>query len=125
MKKAVCLLSGGMDSTTLAYVAREMGYEILALHMNYGQRTEKKERECAVRIAEHLDAADFVEIGENDYVVYGDDIYATEFDTVFTATVVVNGEDTANVKYSVNSYIYAICNKANVSDSMLELAKAT
>ncbi|MBR5008974.1 MAG: 7-cyano-7-deazaguanine synthase QueC [Methanocorpusculum sp.] len=71
MKKAVCLLSGGMDSTTLAYVAREMGYEILALHMNYGQRTEKKERECAVRIAEHLDAADFVEISLDYFTKFG------------------------------------------------------
>ncbi|MDD3046669.1 MAG: 7-cyano-7-deazaguanine synthase, partial [Methanocorpusculum sp.] len=52
MKKAVCLLSGGMDSTTLAFVAKKMGYDILALHVNYGQRTEKKELECAKKIAE-------------------------------------------------------------------------
>ncbi|MDD5187436.1 MAG: 7-cyano-7-deazaguanine synthase, partial [Methanoregula sp.] len=38
--KAVCLLSGGMDSSTLAYLAQSQGYEILALHLNYGQRTE-------------------------------------------------------------------------------------
>lgn len=71
MKKAVCLLSGGMDSTTLAYVARDMGYEILALHMNYSQRTEKKERECAIKIAEHLDAADFVEISLDYFEKFG------------------------------------------------------
>ncbi|MCK8518784.1 7-cyano-7-deazaguanine synthase QueC [Methanoculleus sp. 7T] len=62
MKKAVCLLSGGMDSTTLAYVAKDMGYDIIALHFTYGQRTEKKERECARTIAGTLDALDFVEI---------------------------------------------------------------
>ena len=44
MMKAVCLLSGGMDSATLAYVAKSRGYDILALHLNYGQRTERKER---------------------------------------------------------------------------------
>ncbi|HJJ97104.1 MAG TPA: 7-cyano-7-deazaguanine synthase, partial [Methanocorpusculum sp.] len=71
MKKAVCLLSGGMDSTTLAYVAKDMGYEILALHMNYGQRTETKERECAQRIAEHLDAVDFVEISLDYFTKFG------------------------------------------------------
>ena len=49
--RAVCLLSGGMDSTTLAYVAKDMGYGICALHFNYGQRTERKERECARKIA--------------------------------------------------------------------------
>ncbi|MCC7566389.1 MAG: 7-cyano-7-deazaguanine synthase QueC [Methanomicrobiaceae archaeon] len=60
--KAVCLLSGGMDSTTLAYTARDMGYEILALHFTYGQRTEEKERACARTIARLLDAVEFVEI---------------------------------------------------------------
>jgi len=60
--KAVCLLSGGMDSTTLAYVAKDMGYDIIALHFTYGQRTEEKERECARTIARMLDAQDFVEI---------------------------------------------------------------
>ncbi|MCM2464832.1 7-cyano-7-deazaguanine synthase QueC [Methanoculleus sp. CWC-02] len=62
MMKAVCLLSGGMDSTTLAYVAKDMGYEIVALHFTYGQRTEKKERSCARTVARMLDATEFVEI---------------------------------------------------------------
>ena len=60
--KAVCLMSGGMDSTTLAYVAKDMGYDILALHMNYGQRTQRKELACARCVAERLDAVDCVEI---------------------------------------------------------------
>ncbi|MBN2733678.1 MAG: 7-cyano-7-deazaguanine synthase QueC [Methanomicrobiaceae archaeon] len=60
--KAVCLISGGMDSSTLAYVARDMGYEILALHMRYGQITEDKELECAKKIANSLGASEFMEI---------------------------------------------------------------
>ena len=55
--KAVCLLSGGMDSSTLAYQAKAEGYDILALHFTYGQRTAEKERECAERIARHLHAS--------------------------------------------------------------------
>jgi len=43
MKKAVCILSGGMDSTTTAYIAKNNGYEVVGVHFNYGQRTEKKE----------------------------------------------------------------------------------
>jgi 7-cyano-7-deazaguanine synthase len=62
MMKAVCLLSGGMDSSTIAYLARNEGYDILALHLNYGQRTEEKERACARKIAGMLDAKDFVEV---------------------------------------------------------------
>lgn len=59
---AVVLLSGGMDSATLAYVARDRGYGIIALHVNYGQRTEAKERKCAQRIASLLGAAEFFEV---------------------------------------------------------------
>lgn len=42
IKKAVCILSGGMDSTLASYMAKNEGYEIIAVHFNYGQRTEKK-----------------------------------------------------------------------------------
>lgn len=42
MMKVVCLLSGGMDPSTLAYLARSEGYDIFALHLNYGQRTKRK-----------------------------------------------------------------------------------
>ena len=62
MKKAVCLISGGMDSSTLAYLAKDMGYDICALHFSYGQRTEEKERKCAEAIAVCLDAEEFIEI---------------------------------------------------------------
>jgi 7-cyano-7-deazaguanine synthase len=43
MKKAVVILSGGMDSTTAAFIAKSEGYEIIPVHFNYGQRTEKRE----------------------------------------------------------------------------------
>jgi 7-cyano-7-deazaguanine synthase len=62
MMKAVCLISGGMDSSTLAYLARDMGYELFCLHFNYGQRTERKERQSAEKIAGLLDAREFLEI---------------------------------------------------------------
>jgi len=61
-KKAVCLLSGGMDSSTLAYLARNQGYDIYALHFMYGQMTEKRELACAKAIAESLNAAEFLKI---------------------------------------------------------------
>jgi len=62
MMDAVCLLSGGMDSTTLAYHAKSEGYAIYALHLNYGQRTEAKERACAKKVASLLHAKEFIEI---------------------------------------------------------------
>jgi 7-cyano-7-deazaguanine synthase len=51
-----------MDSSTLAYLAKSKGYDILALHANYGQRTETKERACAKKVAGFLSAQDFTEI---------------------------------------------------------------
>jgi len=69
--KAVCLLSGGMDSSTLAYVAKDMGYDLIALHFTYGQRTEVKERACARTIAQMLDAVEFVEIGLEHFKAIG------------------------------------------------------
>jgi len=71
MMKAVCLLSGGMDSSTLAYLAQSQGYEILALHLNYGQRTEGKERACAQKIAGLLGAIDFVEVDVRYFSTFG------------------------------------------------------
>lgn len=60
--KAVCLLSGGMDSSTLAYFARDRGYEIFALHLNYGQRTEGRELAAARAVAERLGAIELLPV---------------------------------------------------------------
>jgi 7-cyano-7-deazaguanine synthase len=38
MRKAVVLLSGGLDSMVTAAIAREQGFAVLALTVNYGQR---------------------------------------------------------------------------------------
>ena len=40
--KAVVLLSGGLDSTTTLYYAKDHGYECFALIFNYGQRHRKE-----------------------------------------------------------------------------------
>jgi 7-cyano-7-deazaguanine synthase len=60
-----------MDSSTLAYLAKSRGYEILALHLNYGQRTERKERLCAKKIAHLLNAEAFVEINLDYFTRFG------------------------------------------------------
>ena len=55
MKPAVCLLSGGLDSSTcLAYAIRE-GFECHALSFDYGQR-HRTELESATRVAVSLGA---------------------------------------------------------------------
>jgi len=54
-KKAVCIMSGGMDSTLSAYMMKNEGYEIIAVHFNYDQRTQTKELECFENISASLD----------------------------------------------------------------------
>lgn len=52
MKKAVCLLSGGLDSTTVLAIALSEKWNITALTINYGQ-LHRREIESARRIAFH------------------------------------------------------------------------
>jgi 7-cyano-7-deazaguanine synthase len=53
--QAVVLLSGGLDSMVAAGVAREQGFRILALTVDYQQR-HRIELEAAGRIARHVGA---------------------------------------------------------------------
>lgn len=53
--KAVCLLSGGLDSATSLACARAAGFECYALSFDYGQR-HRIELEAAARVAAHLEA---------------------------------------------------------------------
>ena len=55
VKKAVCLISGGLDSCVTAFIAKNEDYEIYALSFNYGQRHDK-EIQCAKNIASAVNA---------------------------------------------------------------------
>ncbi|WP_456452217.1 7-cyano-7-deazaguanine synthase QueC [Hydrogenimonas sp.] len=54
MKKAVVILSGGMDSTTAAYIAKNDGYDLVAVHFDYRQRTESRERRAFEAVCDAL-----------------------------------------------------------------------
>lgn len=58
-KSAIVLLSGGLDSMVAAALAREAGYAIHALTVDYNQR-HRIELESAARIAAHLGAAEHI-----------------------------------------------------------------
>jgi len=57
MNKAVCLLSGGLDSATSTACASRDGFEVHALSFDYGQR-HHVELDAAKRVARHLGATD-------------------------------------------------------------------
>ena len=48
-EKAICLFSGGLDSSTVLYWALREGYDVVALSIYYGQ-THEKEIECSKHI---------------------------------------------------------------------------
>lgn len=55
MKKAVCIISGGMDSALCAYIAKlKDKNEVIALHFNYNQRTQDKEKKAFNDICDDL-----------------------------------------------------------------------
>lgn len=55
MKKAVVLLSGGMDSAAVVAMAREQGFAVYALSVHYGQR-HTSELDAAAAVAQALGA---------------------------------------------------------------------
>lgn len=56
-RRAICLLSGGLDSATCLAIARAEGYRCYCLSFDYGQR-HSVELDAASRVAEQLKAAE-------------------------------------------------------------------
>jgi 7-cyano-7-deazaguanine synthase len=69
MKRAVILLSGGIDSTTTLAIAMAEGYEACALSFDYGQR-HQIEVEAARRVASSLGAKEH-RVAKIDLRVFG------------------------------------------------------
>lgn len=67
--KAVVLLSGGLDSATVAAMAKADGYELYALSFKYGQR-HAVELEAAARVAKSLGVKEH-KIAEIDLRLFG------------------------------------------------------
>ena len=57
MRRAVVLVSGGLDSATVLAIARERGYECHCLSLDYGQR-HRSELDAAARVAAALGASE-------------------------------------------------------------------
>ncbi|MBX9914351.1 MAG: 7-cyano-7-deazaguanine synthase QueC [Pseudomonadaceae bacterium] len=63
-KKAVILLSGGLDSATVVAMARAQGYACYSMSFDYGQR-HRSELQAAERVAEQLGVVEHKVIGMN------------------------------------------------------------
>jgi len=67
-KKAVILVSGGLDSATVLAIAKEQGYECYALSFDYGQR-HNSELEAASRLAKIYDVKEhkIIQLGMGEF----------------------------------------------------------
>jgi 7-cyano-7-deazaguanine synthase len=91
-KKAVVLLSGGLDSATVLAIARSEGYECHALSFFYGQR-HAWELEAAKRVAASLGAAEH-RTAQIDLRVFGGSALTAEID-------VPKGRDTHEMSHGI------------------------
>jgi 7-cyano-7-deazaguanine synthase len=76
--RAVCLLSGGLDSSTCLALARRDGYECYALSFDYGQR-HRIELDAAARVAARLGARQHV-VARIDLRMFGNSALTAEID---------------------------------------------
>ena len=72
------MLSGGLDSATVAAIAKNEGYELYALTIDYGQR-HRIEIESAKKVAEHIGVAKHV-VMPVDLRVFGGSSLTSEMD---------------------------------------------
>ena len=59
MAEAIVLLSGGLDSSTVLALAKERGYDVVALTFDYGQK-HKRELNSSRKLARHFKAKEHI-----------------------------------------------------------------
>jgi 7-cyano-7-deazaguanine synthase len=76
--RAICLLSGGLDSSTVLAIAKQQGYECFCLAFDYGQR-HVIEVESARKVAAQLGAKEF-RVARIDLRVFGGSALTAEIE---------------------------------------------
>jgi len=84
-KKAIVLLSGGLDSSVTAFIAKNQGYDIYSLTFDYGQQHEK-EIEAAADIAHALQSKKHIKFDINIDIFGGSSLLQKSSDTVPSAS---------------------------------------
>ncbi len=92
-KKAIILLSGGLDSTTIMAIAKQEEYDLYALSFDYGQR-HKVELEAAKKITQFFGVVEH-KIAQIDLRVFGGSALTADIDVPKNHL----GEDTIPATY--------------------------
>lgn len=83
-KRAIVLLSGGLDSTTVCAVVLHQGFDVYALSFRYGQR-HSSELEAAQRVA--------AQMGVNEHIIADVDLRLFGGSALTSETAVPKGRD--------------------------------
>ncbi len=70
-KKGLVLVSGGMDSAVCASIANVECENLFFLHIDYGQRTERKERECFLNLCKFFKVRDYTILKMEHFKIFG------------------------------------------------------
>ena len=70
-EKGIVLVSGGMDSAVCASIARVECEELFFLHIDYGQRTEVKERECFFNLCKFFGVTEYRILRMEHFKIFG------------------------------------------------------
>jgi 7-cyano-7-deazaguanine synthase len=90
-KRAVVLLSGGLDSTTVLAIAKHEGYEVYALSFDYGQH-HRVELESASCVAKSAGVAQHV-VAKIDLRAFGGSALTSDIAVPKNRTIVEMGDD--------------------------------
>jgi len=77
-KKAVCLISGGLDSCVSAYTAKDENFDIYSLTIDYGQQ-HIKEIKCAKKISSELNSKQHIILKVNLNIFGGSTLFNGKF----------------------------------------------
>jgi 7-cyano-7-deazaguanine synthase len=88
--RAVVLLSGGMDSCVCAALAAR-DFEVAAVHVSYGQRTEERERQSFLAICQRLKIHDKLMVRNEAFRAIGGSALTDEGIEVPTAEELAHG----------------------------------
>lgn len=104
---AVILLSGGMDSTVCAALAREQGFRLAALHINYGQRTQARELRAFHEVCDYYEIEQRLEVDVSHLAAIGGSSLTDKHMSVSRADLHAEGIPTSYVPFR-NANILAI-----------------
>ena len=114
---AIVLMSGGMDSTVCASWALKQGYEVCALHVHYGQKTEEREGRAFREICQELDITTTLDIDISHLAAIGGS-------SLTDASIAVSKADLQNMDIPTSYVTFRNANLLSIAVSWAEVIGA-